>query len=328
MKKRCKLILILAIFGNFIYAQSNDANKLEILTGGSFAKPKIIPSLTNLALAQITINYKLTSTERTVGHEKSTGATSGAKITAYLETTDGELTNADFQEITDYFYSYFQNKLKENGIDTIGWNTIIKTDFYKNAVEKDGEGEDEKQGKSGNVWVTSTAHKGNILYGGATPFAFGKIKKASKFCDEIGAPAGFFHITVDFADIMVHVGIKTEGSGLYYYQTRTTKTEWVVESEMKVVPSTHGNTLFWNKKSQAESLVQRGDLEAVSNYQDAINEDASRLKNWYSFSKLWAFNKELDPIVIETTRAKYKAAAKKALEKYADAFIAKTKDGK
>jgi len=324
-EKRFILMSFIAMFSNLIIAQSNDANKLEIVVGGSFAKPKIIPALSNLALAQITVNYNLTSTERSAGHEKSTGATSGAKITAYLETTDGELTTADFQEITDYFYSYFQKKLKENGIDTVAWNSIVETDFYKNAVEKVSEGEEDRQGKNGNVWVTNNAHKGNTLYGGATPFAFGKIKKASKFCEEIGAPAGFFHITVDFADIMVHVGIKTEGSGLYYYQTRTTKTEWAVKSEMKVAASTHGNSLFWNKKSQAESLIQRGDLEAISNYHDAINEDASRLKNWYSFSKLWAFNKELNPIVIETTRAKYKAAAKKALEKYADAFIAKSK---
>jgi len=325
MKKRFNLMLIIVMFSNLIIAQSNDANKLEIVVGGSFAKPKIIPAMDKLALAQITINYKLTTTEKSVGHEKSTRATSGAKITAYLETTDGELTTSDFQEITDYFYSYFQKRLKESGIDTIAWNTIVATDFYKNADEKDSEGEEDRQGKNGNVWVKCTAHQGNILYGGATPFAFGKIKKTSRFCEEIGAPSGFFHITVDFADIMVHVGIKTEGSGLYYYQTRTTKTEWAVKSEMKVVPSIQGNSLFWNKKSQSESLVQKGDLEAIGNYHDAINEDASRLKNWYSFSKLWAFSKELDPIVIETTRAKYKAAAKKALEKYADAFIAKSK---
>ena len=91
------------------------------------------------------------------------------------------------------------------------------------------------------------------------------------------------------------------------------------------IPSVLGgnNSLFWNEKSQSESLWLRKDIEAGIKYAEAANEDASKLKN-----NGWAFRKEMTPVVIETTREKYKAAAKKALEKYADAFIAKTKEGK
>jgi hypothetical protein len=279
-----------------------------------------------LALAQITINYKLTSTEKTAT-KSNTGQVAGAKISAYLETTDGKLTDYDFQEITDYFYSYFQKKLKENGIDTIAWNTITGTDFYKTGIE---DTDKNKKEKSENVWVTSTANKGNILYGGGIAFAFGKIKKASKFCEQIGAPAGFFHLTVDFADLMVNLDMKTTTSSNYYYSKTTTKKnyKWAVNPEMSVtpfIPSVLGgnNSLFWNEKSQCESLWLRNDIVAGVKYADAANEDASKLKN-----NGWAFNKEMTPVVIETTKEKYKAAAKKALEKYADAFIAKSKEGK
>ena len=123
MKKTLHLIAIIVLTGNLTYAQFTDAAKLEIIAPGSFAKPKIIPKMEKLVLAQITINYKLTSTEKT-GAKSNIGEKAGAKISAYLETTDGKLSENDFQEITDYFYSYFQKKLKENGIDTIAWNTI------------------------------------------------------------------------------------------------------------------------------------------------------------------------------------------------------------
>ena len=78
--------------------------------------------------------------------------------------------------------------MKSSGIDTVGWSTIIATDFYKNASERVAK---DKGEKAGNTWVTSTAHKGNILHSGSIGFAFGKIKKASSFCEEIGAPEVF-----------------------------------------------------------------------------------------------------------------------------------------
>ncbi|MFN8395891.1 MAG: hypothetical protein U0176_14740 [Bacteroidia bacterium] len=101
----------------------------------TFGKPKIIPNATKLGLAQVTINYKVTSTAKVVSREKSTGAIAGANR-LLLETTDGKLTDADFQEITDHFYNYFQRKLAAAGIDSVAWSTIAGTDFYKTADEK------------------------------------------------------------------------------------------------------------------------------------------------------------------------------------------------
>lgn len=322
--------IMLAFLGisTSIFAQSSDesnknAEAITVAVGGSFAKPKIMPRLEKFGLAQITVKYKLTTTERTVGKDKSSGKVAGAKLTAYLETTDGELTNADFQEITDHFYSYFQKKLKENGIDTVAWNTITGTDFYKNADDKVVSNDEEKG--NGQVWVTFNAHNGNILHQGNIAFAFGKIKKAARFADEIGAPAGFFQVTVDFADIMVNVDIKSSESGYpsgFYPYTRTTTFKYsaATKPNMRVVPSPQSNTLLWNEKSQGESIVVNNDIESNAIFHTAVNQDPSRIKN-----KAFAFAKSMDPVIIETTREKYKAAAEKALEKYADAFIAKAK---
>jgi hypothetical protein len=319
MKKYLFLVALVVLGNGLTYAQT-DADKLQV------PKPKILAKLDNLALAQLTVSYKLTSTAKTIGVEKQSGDKAGAKISAYLQVTDGPLTDADFQEITDYFYSYFQKKLKENGIDTVAWATIVATDFYKNAAEKEDDKKDDGKGeKGGNVWVTSTAHKGNILHGGELAFAFGKIKKAAAFSEEIGAPAGFFYVTVDFADVMVHVEIESRETTLIYYVKVNTKTKYTtaVKAEMSVGQSDLGSNLFWNKKSQGDVMFQRKDIIGSSGYHTAISEDASKVKN--SFAKLWAFRKEMTPVVIETTKDKYKDAAKKTLEKYADAFVAKAK---
>jgi hypothetical protein len=77
---------------------------------------------------------------------------------------------------------------------------------------------------------------------------------------------------------------------------------------------------LWNEKSQAEALLVSSPMFSSHKYDTNISEDGSRLKK-----KPFAFAKEMKPIVIETTKAQYKEAAKKALEKFADAFIAKAK---
>lgn len=322
--KHLALIIALSLAWQLSSAQKGDQEKFQILTGGSFGKPKIIPKLSKLAIAQITVNYKITSEERVIGKEKRSGSVAGAKVTAYLQTTDGDLTDNDFQELTDYFYSYFQKKLKGSGIDTVGWNTIADTDFYKK-----NKADEEKDGgeRAGNVWVTRTAHNGNTIYGGGLGFAFMKLKKASKFCDEIGAPAAAFFVTVDFADVMVNVDIKTTVSENIYWvnTTKSTKFKSAVKPEMKVV-ATSQYSLFWNDKTQMESLLLMQDLPSGGAYADNTSEDASKARS--GLAKAFAFRKEMTPVVIETTREKYKAAAKKALENYANAFVERTKEGK
>jgi hypothetical protein len=295
-----------------------NAEKFKLMLGGTFAKPKILPNLTKFALPQIRVNYKLTTSESTIGKERSTGAMAGAKLAAYLETTDGKLTQEDFQEITDHFYHYFQVKLKEAGVDTVAWSTIAGTDFFKS-----GDDDDDKGDKDDPVAMSAIANNGNVLYRGKTAFAFGKAKRASGFCDEIGAAAGFLNITLDFANILLDVKIKTsEHSNMYTIEkTRSFKYNGTVIPQMIIVPTNFGNSpgsLLWNEKSQSEGLAVMDNIEGDGTYSEKISQDPSRLRN-HPFQ----FAKKLTPVVIETTRNKYKEAAKRSLEKYADALIAK-----
>lgn len=314
MKKMIFILVAGILFSVSLYAQKT-SGPLEVFAAGSFAKPKIVPKLNAFGVAQVTVHYKLTTQERAIGKEKSSGAVAGAKLAAYLETTDGNLTDEDFQEITDHFYTYLQARIKSVGIETIAWDKITATDFYKTGVEKNEPG---KGSWAGNEWVSYIANHGTNMYGGGLAFAMGKMKKASKFCDEIGAPAGFFHVVVDFADVMVDVNINTSTSGVFTVEkTRSFNYNSAVKPEMKVVPSTIGSTLIWNDKMQSESINVVGDLPAAPAYHDNISQDPSRMKN-----NPFRFAKEMLPVVIETTREKYKTAAKKALENYADEFVA------
>lgn len=323
MKKQITLLTIIVLISSVLSAQTTDADKFRI------DKSKINSKLEKLALTQLTVSYKLTTTTKTQAQEKSSKMVAGARVTAYLETTDGELTDVDFQEVTDYFYSYFQKTLKENGIDTVAWSKITATDFY-NSGKMENEEKDTKDANDGNVWVTSTAHKGNILHGKELAFAFGKIKKASAFCEEIGAPAAFFYVTLDFADVMVNLDLKTvqqyNNSGFGYYSPQITqkKITWAINPEMRAGQSDLGFPLFWNEKSQSELIFQDKDIEAKGiKYHDTIGEDMTKART--GLAKQFAFRKELTPVLIQTTKDKYKEAAKKSLEKYADAYVAKVK---
>lgn len=321
MKNKFILFVFLGMLTISITAQTADVDKIQIATGGAFAKSKIAPNLSKFAISQITIQYKLTSTAKTIGKDKRSGSVAGAKLSAYLETTDGELTTADFQEISDSFYAYFQNRLQTNNIQTVDWSVITASEFYKGESEDD----DKKGGRDENVWITNNANNGNTIYGGGIAFAFGKMKRASKFCEEIGAPAGFFYLTVDFADLLLNMEYRVgKSDGLYYSTTtKSKKYTWAVNPTINVgspelALGRLSSTLIWNEKMQAEMLYLTEPILGTLKYADNASEDASKLKN-----SLFAFRKEMQPVVVQTTKAKYKEAAKEALQKYADAFVAK-----
>lgn len=316
-------------------AQQPDPDALAIAVGGSFAKPKILPKLDKLGIAQVSVDFKqvtskaVTKTEKKLTpFGKANGASATASLTAYLETTDGELTDADYQEITDHLYYYLQQKLKENGIDTVAWSAVTATNFYKDGKEPDETKAGEEEKKNGQSWVSYSAFHGNSMYnGGPVSFAFGKIKKASNFSEDLGAPVAFFHTTVDFVEIIADVDVSSHSNHDYFDPAiiTTYKSKTQAGALMKV-PANAGLSLFWNQKSQSEMLTVAKDIPAGVKYESTLDQDPGRAEKR---SKLFAISlsKKMEsvPVVISTTREQYKMAAKKALENYADDFIAKIK---
>jgi hypothetical protein len=292
----------------------------------NWEKSKLVPKLKKLAITELTVNYKLTTTAKTVTVEnRSGGHIAGARVTAFLEFTDSEPTQADYQGITNHFYRYFQKTLKANGIDTVGWNEVTASEFYTKSGGDDEKDDAEKEG-GGNKWVTTTAHDGKIIHRGMAGFAGGKGKRAMEFGQEFGT-AACFKVNVDFADVMVNLDVKSTdrrdaGGGWYYPATSSKKYTWGVHSQMMVGDQDgKERTYIWAGKGWPEFLYQWNDVPVEGNYAESVTEDVSKARG--GIAKQFAFRKELDPVLIQTSREKYLAAATHAVEKWVDAFVAR-----
>ncbi len=319
MKKLFVLFTAIVFVSNLAFAQeTKDSDQFKV------DKSKLFPKMTKLAITELTVNYKLTTTAKTITQEKSSKDIAGARVSAYLEITDGDLTRDDCQKITNHFYSYFQKRLKAGGIDTVGWNQMIATDFYtKISDDEDKEEADAKQGGGGNEWITATANKGKIVHSGKTGFAGGKGKRSVEFVKDLDAIAASFKLVIDFADVIVNLDLKTKEahvSGDWYTPAVTTKKyTWAINPEMRIGDPDNTWTYIWGNKGWPEFVLQWNDIPSPGKYADSMTEDVSKARS--GVAKQFAFRKELTPVLIQTTREKYITAAKKACEKYADAFV-------
>jgi hypothetical protein len=68
-------------------------------------------------------------------------------------------------------------------------------------------------------------------------------------------------------------------------------------------------------------LMQWSDIPVAGDYAESVSEDVSKARG--GIAKQFAFRKELDPVLVQTTREKYIGAATHAVEKWADAFVAR-----
>ncbi len=319
------------------------AQAISLVGGGAMGKKVVVPKLDNIAIAQATVYFKHATTHEFLknergafGSRKSGGSSVSGRLTAYLETTDGELTAADYQELADGFYSYFTNKLKASGIPAVEWSKIAGAEFYQKDGEDLGENGIEEKQQGGQAYVRVNANKGKVLYnfnpfGGINPgFAFGKGKRAGKFSEEVGAPALYVHVVVDFADIVLDGDVRTgeshksAGVGL----TKITKTKnFKFEAEAGPnlkIKSNLGSAMFFNQKYQVDQMVVASDISSGVSYASAVSQDPEKKvlkKPVFTFGKDF----KATPVVIETTKEEYKKAAAKALERYADEFVASIK---
>lgn len=338
--RKMMFLLINAVISLSLNAQLTDAQKklgesLDIVVGGTFGKPKVMPKMEKLALAEVSVNFKQVTTKAVQKVEKkagffgkSPGKAAQASVTAYLETTDGELSAADYQEVVDHFYGYFQKKLKEAGIDTVAWSAVTGSDYYKGADDDKADHEEEKA--KGNTWVAYQAYGGKQLFNGKNGFAFLKSKSVSRMSDELGAALGFINVTVDFAYIDVDLNIQTGNA--YKSANSSSNNTTVMNSETAVSPymrvsdfyETLRFSLLHNDKVQMENVNVKMGIAAEMNFATEVVKDPSRAEKRNEFFRIGLVKKlESEPVVIATTREKYKAAAKRALERYAEAFVIK-----
>jgi trehalose-6-phosphate synthase len=90
------------------------------------------------------------------------------------------------------------------------------------------------------------------------------------------------------------------------------------------VAANGGMSLFYNEKNQTESMGITKDVSSGLEFATSVTEDPN-MEKLHTKEDIFARDFNMTPVVISTTKAQYNAAAKKALENYADMFVAKMK---
>ena len=134
-------------------------------------------------------------------------------------------------------------------------------------------------------------------------------------------------VNVDFAEVLVNLELKTTArkdlyDGWYYPESTSKKYTWGVHAQMMVGdPENKQASSIWAQKGWPEFVLQWRDIAVAGEYSESMTEDASKARS--GLAKQFAFSKELTPVLVQATRAKYIAAAKNAVERWVDAFVAR-----
>ncbi|HTN18772.1 MAG TPA: hypothetical protein VL092_13890 [Chitinophagaceae bacterium] len=316
---------------------------LKVAGGGTFGKAKILKDLDRIAIAQSTIYFK-TATTREVyenergafGRRKQDGGAVAGTVTAYLDLTDGEMTENEYQELADGFYSYLVQKLADSKISAVPWDQISSHEFYTEDGQdvKDVTKDADAMKRKGQLYRQLNANKGNTLLKNSSTggmnigFAFGKMKRAGNYAKDLDAPLALLHLTVDFADIFLDGEVAT-GSGTEYQaggMTKITKTKkWKMDAHVGANVKIAGNvgySTLYNEKMASETMTLLRDLNSEVPFASSVQEDPN-MEKLRARDNIFAKDFNMNPVVISTTKEKYKAAAKKALQNYADLFVLK-----
>ncbi len=362
--KRLFLTGLIAATG--IAAIAQDFNVFNYTKNGTFSKPGILKDMTKLAIPQATIIFKTATTkdylknERggLLGGRKSLGGTVTGKITAYLEITDGELNQDDYQQIADQFYAYLTKRLNESGITTVDWSTITGKDFYQ-AGEDDADDDKTRKNdeKKGQIYTMVNANKGKTIttYDPSRTFNLGfagmKIKRAANFSEELGAPVLYLHTVVDFVDLLLEGDVQTGTNVKYEWMNNPiTKTDFGLyeiktsfknyQMNAKAAPnvkvagwttwdgkSMGGRLMFNNDRSKTDLYTFNTDIPSFTDFAVELTQDPNR-KILNKRDNIFAKDIRYVPVVVATTKAKYMNAAQKALENFADALVYQVKVSK
>lgn len=351
--KSMKTKLIIA--GALLLSLNSKAQKFDFLDyqkSGTFSKPTIMKNMKTIAIAQNTVFFKTISTadfvkneRNAIGGRKSGGATVKAKLSAFLEFSDEEPSVEDYQQLTDDFHAYLSQKLQQAGINTVDWATITQHSFYKEA-DKEEEETPELTSKKENAYYKINANKGNTILkyrpfgnGMNVGFAFMKAKRAADFTSDLKSPVLYLHTVVDFCDILVTADVKSNSKYSLDYTTidafnKKYNASGTVIANAKVAGwqtwdgQPMGGRVYLTEKNKSDVYLFSEDIPAGIGYATELIKDPSKMnKKRPVFGITFGKKMDLIPVAIVTTKAKYMAAAKKALEQFADRWVGQITSG-
>lgn len=288
---------------------------IQYLKAGTFGKPDVIKKTSKMALSQVRVHYKIVTTKAAETRDN------GAKVTVYL---DGEMTNQDLQNLTNEFYAMLERKFGALGIEFVDWDAITKTEYYNNreeaTLEKNNVNAD---GGNGQAWVSFTANQGPVFYRYDLVKAYGELlaagkwKKIQKMIETLGADFASFDVVVDFTTVDLATSkdvVWEDGSKYMRYGANMNV------AAMMSVPQSYA--LFINQKNGLDQYasklpVGQRDFFSGKPYQDE-SKAAYKTRTIFGNDRF-----TFTPVVINARRDLYIAAARRALELYADIFVEK-----
>lgn len=291
---------------------------IQYVKSGTFAKPDVAKKTNRLALSQVRVHYKIVTTRAAETRDN------GARVTVYL---DGAMTNEDLQKLTDEFYIILQRKLAALGIEFVDWDAITKTEYYNNREEVTAEKNNVyADGGNGQAWVSFTANRGPVFYRYNVDqtklfanelLAYGKMKKIGKMAESLAADFASFDAVVDFTAIELATGKDTvwQDGGKYLRYGADYRI-----AAMMSVPQSYA--MFISPKMKFDIYQSRLPVGQRDFFSERPYEDAS--KTAYKTKTIFGDTRfTFTPVVIEAKRELYIAAARRALELYADVFVEK-----
>ncbi len=308
-------ILLFAFYGKAQTFEKIADDTIGYVKAGTFGKPDVAKKTNKLALSQVRVHYKIVTTRAAETRDN------GAKVTVYL---DGAMTNEDLQNLTNEFYATLQRKLGALGIEFVDWNAITQTEYYNNREDATAEKNNvNSDGGNGQAWVSYTANQGPIFYrydlnkGFGELLAYGKMKKINKFTESLGADFASFDVVVDFTAIELATSKDTvwQDGGKYLKYGA----DYNIAAMMSVPQS---YVLLINQKNGFDQYASKLPVGQRDFFSERPYEDANKVA--YKTRTIFGDTKfTFTPVVIEAKRELYIAAARRALDLYADMFVEK-----
>jgi Putative Zn-dependent protease, contains TPR repeats len=289
---------------------------IGFVKASTFGKPSVIKKTDKVALAHVRVHFKFITTQAVETRKNS------AKVSVYL---DGDMTDADLQNLTNEFYRILRVKLAAIGIESVEWNEIVATEYYKNREATTDE--KKKMGgdvKNGQAWFSFNAFDGPVFYrynpaSNATEelFAYSKMKKIMKMSEELGAEIMMLDAVVDFSSINLQTNVgfvrNEDGRFINYEAEQNTIAIMSVPASM---------SYFFNSKGGFDTYTSKLPVAVRQSFAKRLYEDQNRAalktKTFFGDTRF-----TFTPVVVDADRRAYLAAARRVLEQYADIYVEK-----
>ena len=328
-----------ATMHNPLYAQEETAFVRE--GNRKLSGSRMLRGFDKVSVPQISVMFKHTTkrsiykTERSLlGASRRDGGAVSAELTAYLVFSDEEPTQEEYQQVVNGFYDYLLAKFKEANIQTLPWETFASSNLFEQyGGGDDDDSEMEEFRRGGNAWMIVNAWNGPRIVGynpvnhRYTAPAVRGVTRMSNYMKDTGAEyLAILHVIVDFADIYLDGDVRTGTTQRAFSTTNwgNYEVKYDLWPNVRITARENGgnNNFIFPTNRRFEVIHSSQDIRTGQPLKADISQDPEKIKRSSWLPNIYIGQRfDIDPFVVETTKAEYLNQVKQALERYADALV-------